>query len=136
MLFLPLVLLPSRKNHPDRMHLLYTTGMRLRTVGWITLIGLVFTGVLNLHFRHIPFEWSFYHDSQYGHWLLIKLILFGSMLIIGAYHDFYIGKRALEDLERQPDPKLRKIASWTGRINLLLALAIAFIGIGLSRGFF
>jgi putative copper export protein len=81
-------------------------------------------------------EWDFFFNSDYGKLLQIKVILFVSMILIGAIHDFYIGKKALEDHINNPDPKMRKLASWTGRINLILALAIAYIGVALSRGWY
>jgi putative copper export protein len=136
MLFLPLVILPGIKDHPDRIKLLYVTEVRFRKVGWVALLGLLITGIINLYTRHIPFEWDFFTQTSYGNWFSIKLMLFVLMLLIGAYHDFYTGKKALEDYVNNPDPKFRRIASVTGRINLLLALMIAFIGIGLGRGFF
>lgn len=136
MLFLPLVLLPSIKDHPDRTLLLYKTGIRFRFVGWIALILLVITGVTNMLTRGIPFETDFFINSEYGELLIIKLILFSVMIMIGAVHDFYIGKKALEDHIRTPDPFFRKLAQWSGRLNLLLALCIAFIGIALSRGWY
>lgn len=136
MLFLPLVLLPSIKNHPDRTLLLYKTGIRFRFVGWIALILLVISGITNLLTRGVPLTVDFLLKSDYGELLLVKLILFTLMILLGAVHDFYIGKKALEDHIERPDPSIRKLAQWTGRLNLLLALSIAFIGIALSRGWF
>lgn len=134
MLFLPLVLLPNIKDHPDRVALLFKTGVKFRFYGWIVLVLLILTGIGNLYYRGLPFTWEFFSSSDYGHLLGYKLILFVTMLAISGVHDFYLGKRALEDFEKQPDPRFRKIASWTGRINLILALVIAFMGVALSRG--
>lgn len=136
MLFLPLVLLPGIKQHPDRINLLFTTGIRFRKVGWITLILLLITGISNYTFRGLPIEWDFIIHSTYGHLLLIKLVLFAGMLITGAIHDFHIGQKALTIVNGVSDPKMKKLAQWTGRINLLFALAIAFIGVALSRGWY
>lgn len=136
MLFLPLVLLPGIKNHPDRVTLLYKTGINFRFYGWIVLVLLILTGIGNLYYRGLPFTWEFFSTSDYGHLLGYKVLLFVTMLAISGVHDFYLGKRALEDFQQQPDPKFRKIASWTGRINLILALVIAFMGVALSRGWY
>jgi len=134
MLFLPLVLLPSIKNHPDRITLLYKTGVKFRLVGWICLLILAFTGVLNLYFRGVPLTWNFLTHSNYGHLLDIKVLLFTIMLIIGGIHDFYIGNKSIDEMKNTSNGNFRKLAQWSGRLNLLLALAIAFIGIVLSRG--
>ncbi|MEY3238419.1 MAG: hypothetical protein RI883_2520 [Bacteroidota bacterium] len=48
------------------------------------------------------------------------------MLLISGVHDFYIGNKALEDLQQNQNPKFKMIARWTGRLNLLLGLIIAF----------
>jgi len=136
MLFLPLVLLPSIKNHPDRIVLLQQTGIKFRFYGWVALIGLAITGILNMFLKGLPLSWDFLINSNYGFLLSIKLILFITMLAIGGIHDFYIGNKSLDEMKNTPNGNFRKIAQWSGRINLLLALAIAFIGIALSRGAF
>lgn len=136
MLFLPLVLLPNIKSHPDRITLLYKTGIKFRFYGWIVLLLMVITGLGNVYFRGIPFEWDFFLKSDYGTVFWWKVSLFVLMLLISGVHDFYIGTKALEDFTKNPDPKMRKIASITGRVNLILALTIAFLGVMLSRGWF
>lgn len=136
MLFLPLVLLPGIKKHPDRILLLYKTGIKFRFYGWIALIVLSITGALNMHLRGLPFTWDFFTNSNYGKLLGIKLIIFIAMLLIGAIHDFYIGEKAIEQMQNTENGKLKLIARWSGRINLLLALTIAFLGVALSRGGF
>ncbi|HNG88851.1 MAG TPA: CopD family protein, partial [Saprospiraceae bacterium] len=95
MLFLPLVVLPGIKNHPDRIALLYKTGMAFRLFGWVALGGLVLTGVLNLYLRGLPFSWTFFAQSDYGRLLSLKLLLFLATLAAGGVHDFYFGKKAL-----------------------------------------
>ncbi len=134
MLYLPLVLLPNIKNHPDRILLLYKTGMKFRFYGWIVIVLLLLTGIGNLYFKGIPLELSFFTNNDYGKTVSYKVILFVIMLLISGVHDFYIGNKALEDLQQNQNPKFKMIARWTGRLNLLLALIIAFLGVSLSRG--
>lgn len=136
MLFLPLVLLPSIKKHPDRILLLQQTGIKFRFFGWIALIGLTFTGILNMYLRGLPLSWDFVRQSNYGSLLQIKILLFILMLLIGGVHDFYIGTKSIEEMKAVNNGKFKQLARWSGRINLLLAFAIAFIGIVLSRGGF
>jgi copper resistance protein D len=136
MLFLPLVLLPSIKKHPDRIVLLYKTGVKFRFVGWICLVTLALTGFLNYYLRGLPLTWDYLAHSNYGQLLDLKLLLFIVMLTIGAVHDFYIGNKSIDEMKNTANGNFRKLAQWSGRLNLLLALAIAFIGLMLSRGGF
>ncbi|MCF6213525.1 MAG: CopD family protein [Flavobacteriaceae bacterium] len=136
MLFLPLVLLPSIKNHPDRLLLLQETGIRFRFVGWIALLILAVTGVLNMYLRGLPLTWDYITQSSYGNLLGIKLLLFIAMLIIGGVHDFYIGQKSIEEMKISDNGSLKQMARWSGRVNIVLALSMAFIGVSLSRGGF
>lgn len=136
MLFLPLVLLPSIKNHPDRVLLLQQTGIKFRFFGWIALIGLAITGILNMYFRGLPLTWNYITNSDYGKLLSIKVLLFFGMLLIGSIHDFYIGNKSIDEMKSNPNGNFKQLARWSGRINILLAFALAFIGIALSRGGF
>lgn len=136
MLFLPLVLLPSIKSHPDRITLLYKTGIQFRFFGWIALVLLLITGFGNLYFRGLPITFSFFAESAFGNLVILKLLLFILILLISGVHDFYIGKKALEDHIQGNNLKLRMLARWTGRINLIIALSLAFIGVALSRGWY
>ena len=61
------------------------------------------------------------------------MILFVIMLLIIGVHDFYICNKALEDLQQNQNPKFKMIARWIDRLNLLLALIIAFLGVSLTR---
>jgi putative copper resistance protein D len=134
MLFLPLVILPEIKQHPDRIAILYKTGLKFRFFGWIALVGLVFTGLLNMYFRGIPFTWSFFSTSAYGMLIGWKLLVFIGIILVSSTHDFMFGRKALEDLQASEHTNFKFLARWSGRINLLLALVMAFLGVVLSRG--
>lgn len=134
MLFLPLVILPGIKQHPDKIAILYKTGITFRFYGWIALFSLVATGLLNMYFRGMPFSWAFFTESNYGILVSYKILLFTGILLVSGIHDFFFGKKALEEMQTTDNSRLRQLARVTGRINLLLALAMAFIGVILSRG--
>ncbi|MFN0215056.1 MAG: CopD family protein [Saprospiraceae bacterium] len=134
MLFLPLVILPEIKHHPDRIAILYKTGMKFRFYGWIALLGLLSTGLLNLYFRGMPFTWAFFSQSDYGILVSWKLLIFIGILLVSGTHDFLLGKKALEELQVSDNRHFKMMARWSGRINLLLALVMAFLGVVLSRG--
>ena len=140
MFFLVLVLLPVIRNNENRIALLHKTGLRFRTVGWITLLILLLTGVLNVLARGLPFTWDFLTKSDFGNLILLKLGLFFLVLLVSGIHDFYLGTKStnlhLENSDDKERVKFRQMAKWSGRISLLLALAAVFIGVGLARGGF
>jgi putative copper resistance protein D len=136
MLFIPLVLVPGIKQQPNRVLLLHKTGIKFRFYGWLAVIILIITGVLNIHFRGLPFTIDFFTSTSYGKLLSIKLVLFVIMLLVGGIHDFYIGKKSIDEMQESAGTKFKMLARWTGMLNLLLALIIAFLGVAISRGGF
>jgi len=132
MLFLPLVLLPGIRNHPDRSKLLMSTGLKFRFYGYIVLAMLLVTGLLNIYLRSISFSWIFFTESRYGRLVSLKIILFICMLLASFIHDWFAGRKAIRQMEG--NRKLKLIARWTGRILLLISLLMAYIGVLLSRG--
>ncbi|MEZ5008171.1 MAG: CopD family protein [Chitinophagales bacterium] len=136
MLTLPLVILPSLKNHPERVKLLYASGLKLRFWGWIALGGLLITGLLNIHLRGLPINWQLFTANKYGVLVSYKILIFIAIILVGAVHDFYIGGKALEEMETTQNETVKKIARYSGRLMLLLALSAAFIGVAASRGGF
>jgi len=134
MLFLPLVILPGIKGHPDRIAILYNTGIKFRFFGWVSLIALFTTGLLNMYFRGLPFTFEFFMQSDYGTLLRYKLLIFTAILLVSGTHDFFFGRKALDQLQNEGTGNLKLFARWSGRVNLLLALAMAFLGVVLSRG--
>ena len=136
MLFIPLVLLPGIENHPDRRLLLYKTGIKFRLYGWFALAALFITGVMNMHYKGFELTFEFLSSNGYGELLGIKLAIFITMILIGVFHDIYAGTRPLTELNPKESDNFKLIARWSGRIILLLALSMAFIGVALSRGGF
>jgi uncharacterized membrane protein len=142
MFFLPLVLVPVlRRQEPKlRAALLDAVGRRFRTVGWIAIGVLLVTGVWNLRNRHLPWDTILSADLFAGVWgsiLAWKLALVSVVLVISLVHDFRIGPAstaASQSDDRTRAERLRKTASWLGRINALLALAIVFLAVALVRG--
>lgn len=139
MIFLAAVLVPSIRNHPEKAALIHMTGMKFRTVGWIVLFILLLTGLLNMYFRNIEFSWEGLTGSGFGRMVFYKLLIVGVTVIISALHDFYIGTTATRLWMNSADDKkaqqFRLWARWAGRINLVLALMAAGIGIAMVRGF-
>jgi copper resistance protein D len=144
MAFLGLVLVPvirGRDFDGVRTALLYRTGMRFRWIAWTILVLLIGTGFLNLWFR--GFVWSdlwmgTLWRGAWGQTLAWKLALVGLVLVISAVHDFVLGPRATHLLDQYPDAarskRLRRVASYAGRLLLFVALAIVALAVVLVRG--
>lgn len=144
MLFLSLVLIPGLRQLDDpalRSRLIQAVGVRFRLVGWICLAMLLGTGVTNLLTRGISAEllgdlafWS----GGYGRTLLIKLGVFGVILLLSATHDWWIGPRAGAAARARPGSpealRLRRMAVWFGRANAALSIAMLALGVLLARG--
>ena len=131
MLFLPFVLLPGIKNHPDRKNLLMATGLKFRFYGYIVLAMMLITGLLNISLRGINFSFDFFILTRYGQLVELKIILFVLMITISLMHDLIVGKKAIEQMENK---NVKLIARWTGRLLLLISLVMAYIGVIISRG--
>ena len=117
------------------------TAVRFRWVGWGCLGLLIVTGTFNLAYR--GFSWTDVgigriFQGPFGKALGIKLLVVAVILLISVVHDFLIGPRA--SVSGQEDPtsprssRLRRQASWLGRVNLLLGLIVVALGVVLVRG--
>jgi putative copper export protein len=131
MLFLPLVLLPGIKDHPDRKNLLMATGLKFRFYGYIVLAMMFITGLLNIYLRGLSFSFNFFIMTRYGQLVELKIILFVLMITISLLHDLIVGRKAVEQMENK---NIKLIARWTGRLLLLISLIMAYIGVVISRG--
>lgn len=143
MFFLILVVVPWLRagNRAQAGAFLRDTGIRFRTVGWACLLTLLGTGTLNLWLRQVQladFTRPDWLATPFGRTVVAKLVLFGLVLTISVVHDFHVGPAATSAMRDDPGGdralRLRRTASWMGRINALLALALVFLGVVLVRG--
>ncbi len=144
MLFLALVLVPVVRRQEYREHaprLVHLTGTRFSRVGWVCLGLLVVSGFASLGFRGIG--WAAlsnlgFWGSPFGQVLGIKLALVAVILGLSAWHDFRVGPKATAAWQADPASheatRLRRLASWFGRLNLVLALAVVALAAALVRG--
>lgn len=144
MIFLGLVLVPvirGREFASVRTVLLYQTGLRFRWAGWGVLVLLVVTGIFNLEFR--GYAWGNLFDGTlwqgpWGHVLSWKVGLVGMVLVVSAVHDFYLGPRATRLLAENPETpeaeRLRRTASYIGRLMVFASLVILALAVMLVRG--
>lgn len=121
MLFVALVLVPVvRRLDPSlRTRLVSDLGRRFRTVGWIAIAVLVVTGLGNLWIRPELLAAPRFH---------VKAALIVVALVLSALHDFVLGPRAGLP---NADPRARVRASWVARLNVLVVLAVAALGVAL-----
>jgi putative copper export protein len=120
MLFVALVLVPVARRLEDpmlRRRLMHDTGVRFRTVGWIAVGVLVATGLVSVWLRPELLTLARF-------W--VKAALVALAIVLSLLHDFVLGPRA-----GRPDapPSLRVWASWVARVNLLLVLAVLYLGL-------
>lgn len=107
------------------------TGLKFRFYGYIVMGMMFITGLLNIYLRGIDFSLKFFILSSYGQLVTYKIVLFVFMLVISLLHDLFVGRKALEKMENQ---NIKTIASWSGRLLLLISLVMAFLGVIISRG--
>jgi putative copper export protein len=144
MLFLVLVIVPLLRTPALReraVELLAAMGLRFRTVGWASLLVLIVTGTINAAF-HAPSPGALadaaWWTAPWGRQLAHKLALVAVILVLSAVHDFGVGPRATRLMASEPGSprtlRWRRAASWMGRINLLLAVGVIALAVGLVRG--
>ena len=135
MVFLVVVFVPvlRKTSEPDSARrLFHLLGRRFRTVGWVALLTLVVTGVMNVTYRGYGLlDWLLGHvfAGAWGSILLHKLLLVATIFAVSAVHDFWVGPRALATGEE----RWRKLASWMGRVTFVLALMVLAFAVQLAR---
>ena len=144
MAFLILVLVPAIRQPQYRgvvVSLIHWTGLRFRLVGWVCMGLLLFSGTFNLAYR--GFGWADFWSGQlwqgsFGRILGVKLLLVAVILVASTVHDFSVGPRATAALKQDPVStqavRLRRQATWLGRLNMALALVVVALGVMLVRG--
>ncbi len=144
MVFLAAIVVPVTRRPEYRSiaaSLIHLTGVRFRWIGWICMVLLILTGTFNLIYRGLDLGYIFsgrIWTDLFGKILMGKLLLVSLILLMSIVHDFMIGPRATalwRENPVSPDAlRLRRQASWIGRLNLILALIGVALGVMLVRG--
>ncbi|HXC62409.1 MAG TPA: DUF4149 domain-containing protein [Nitrospiria bacterium] len=124
--------LASREASSQSTELLRTIGERFSQVSWICIVALIMTGILNLIHLAIPLDVLF--TTRLGKLLIVKWSLVAGMIGLSIYNDFIAGPSLRFLLPR--DPVYIRVAArmrWSGRITLILGLAVLFFALGLRR---
>ena len=148
MFFLVLVVVPWLRHAPraEAGAFWTATGTRFRVIGWTCFTISLATGTFILYLRGVRFS-DFavvgWRTSPFGQTVMLKLGVFAAVLATSIAHDFVVGPRAARALALAgttgaPDLaqaiRLRRQASWLGRINALLALVLVALAVMLVRG--
>lgn len=150
MAFLAFVLGPYGRRLPDeqRADLFRNVGRRFSRISWPLIAILIFTGPLSLYLRGVPPAQALgplFLSTSYGQSVLVKTILFTLIITLSAVHDFWIGPRVhrlLASLRGLPEEerealrgqahKMRRAASYIGRVNFILGLAVLYFAASLA----
>ena len=141
--FISMVLVPTLRDpalRPQALVLLRTSGRKFQRVAYAAFMTLGITGVANVYLKaggSLEVVGALLPTS-YGHVLGTKVLLVLVIIAISLYHDFVVGPRAAQALEADPQSAaaqaLRRRASWLGRVNMLLSLAVLTLALLLVRG--
>ena len=142
--FFGAVLVPALRApdlEPIRARVLTVVGLRYRLVGWLSLAVLVVTGVSNLWLRGVSWrallDFAFW-SSPWARVLAWKLALVTLLIVVNLLHDVALGPRAARLLELDPRSeeatRARRFASWLGRFELALSVAVLGFAVLLVRG--
>ena len=140
MFFLALVGAPALRTIESpalRAQLFKVLGERFRTVGWVCIILLLITGLLNLQFRGLLsaqlFNGSFWATS-YGRALALKLLAVLFMLVLQTIHDFFHGPAASRSTPGTPEAlRMRRQAAMMARVSALLGILVVLTAVRLAR---
>lgn len=122
-----------------RAALFASLGERFRTVGWISIIILLVTGLINLEFRNLLTSGALLDGalwgSPYGNALAWKLVTVIIMITISGLHDFVFGPAAGRLRPETPEAlRMRRRAAWMARINALVGVILVIAAVRLARG--
>ncbi|GBF38848.1 copper resistance protein D [Leptospira johnsonii] len=142
MLFFVLIFRPVYKDKElsdVKTLLLLKIALQFRKLSYYVFIILFVSGISIAYLKGYFEVYSQFHYwvSPHGRIFLIKMILFFLLLFSSILHDFLIGPNAFKEMQNgvRSDSRSRKYASIFGRVNLLISLMIAVMGLAYSRGF-
>lgn len=123
-----------------RQRLFHDLGLRFRAIGWICIVILLITGVVNLAYRGW-LQWDgvlgsvdFWRSAP-GTALGIKLGAVTIMLIMSAIHDFRLGPAAGRAEAGSPEAlALRRRAARLARLNAFVGMVLLVAAVRLVRG--
>ena len=122
-----------------RQRLFQQLGVRFRSVGWVAIVVLILTGLVNLHYRgwlHWDgvFASAAFWRTGVGTALAVKLASVTVMIIVSAIHDFALGPLAGRVEPGSPRAiAFRRRAALLARVNALLGVVVVVAAVRLPR---
>ena len=122
-----------------RQRLFQQLGVRFRSVGWVAIVVLILTGLVNLHYRGwLRWDGVFASEAFWrtgvGTALAIKLASVTVMIIVSAIHDFALGPVAGRVEPGSPQAiAFRRRAALLARVNALLGVVVVMAAVRLPR---
>jgi putative copper resistance protein D len=106
---------------------------RFSGIGPTLVAVLVFTGLVNSWFLIGIAQWSALFTTEYGIVLIIKLVLFGGMLLLAAINRYHLSPQLRSDLENGFSParvlrRLRVAVLTEFGLSIIVLSAVAFLG--------
>jgi copper resistance protein D len=121
-----------------RQRIFQSLGARFRAAGWMAIVILVITGILNLRFRGwlapvLSGRADFFHTAA-GTALEWKLGAVVAMIVVSAVHDFWLGPAAGRASPGTPAAlRLRRRAALLARVNALAGVVVVIAAVRLAR---
>lgn len=142
MFFLAAVGAPVLRRVEDvrlRRDLFARLGAQFRAVGWVAIVVLLVTGVLNLWFRGLLSPTILgsgeFWASRYGRALAWKLGAVVVMLTIQAVHDFILGPASSRAAPGSAEAvRLRRWAALSARATAAAGVVLVVAAVRLARG--
>ncbi len=142
MVFYAAIVVPFvRHRHPrsEYVVILNDLGMRFRLLAWVCLCSVAVTGVI---LSDIISGWQAFttadgHSEKPSSTIAWKMVGGLVIFITAALHDFKLGPKAIAAWSEEPDSeganKLRRRMTLYGRINLVLAIIVFWLGVSILR---
>ncbi|MHA1410330.1 MAG: CopD family protein [Candidatus Odinarchaeia archaeon] len=130
LILLGLILTPSIKKtlgmKEDSKELIFTIQRKLSIFVYISIIGLIFTGIL-LTNSSAAFEGFFNLASPYSLLLSVKIVFVAIMIIIALYRSLVLGRNP-NIMDNSPENEgKRKLYKALLLINIVLGVAVIFL---------
>lgn len=118
-----------KEMEPFKTLIIKESALEFRKLSYVIFAFLFLSGLVLVYKKHSVI------DLTQG-LISIKLALFLILVVSSLYHDFITGPKTFFYMENDLTKytQYKRISSYFGRINLLLSVTIAILGILISRG--
>ncbi|WP_243394790.1 hypothetical protein [Leptospira adleri] len=132
--FRPVLKNPNYKN--IKIDLFYELALQFRKIAYYIFAVSFVSGSAILYWKgYRPTDFLFLFQNPFSV-IAFKIFLFCILIVSSVFHDFFLGPLTQRLIHESPAlwERYRRKAAFFGRINLLLSILIAVLGILFSRG--